>query len=136
MVEVLPAPDHVLALRIAGTLTPEDYDRIIAEVEAKLQRHPRIGVYVDMTNFEDLTAKAAAKDIRYSLSKLGDLKRFPREALVTNKQWLRTLVKILDPLVPYVEARAFEPSEREQALAWVSAIETPDSNRTVHLRSQ
>jgi SpoIIAA-like len=129
MVEVLPAPDYVLALRIAGTLTPEDYDRIIAEVEAKLRRHARIGVYVDMTDFDDLTAKAAAKDIRYGLSKLGDLKRFPREAVVTDKQWLRTIVRILDPLVPYVEVRAFEPSEREQALAWVSAIETSDSDR-------
>ena len=44
MLEVLQSPDRVAAFAICGTLTGGDYDRIVAEVEAKLARHERIGV--------------------------------------------------------------------------------------------
>jgi SpoIIAA-like len=92
------------------------------KIESKLARHERIGVFVDMTGFEDMTAEAAAKDIRYSLGKIGQWKRFPREAIVTDKQWMRTLVRIIDPLLPQIEARTFAPSEREAAMAWAAAV--------------
>jgi hypothetical protein len=122
MIEILPAPDHVFAVKIAGTLTSEDYDRMISEIEAKLARHPRISVYADMSEFKDLTAGAAAKDIRYVLGKIGEWGRFKREAVITDKQWLRVLIKTLDPLVPQVEVRAFALSERDAALDWVAAL--------------
>jgi hypothetical protein len=79
-------------------------------------------VFVDMTGFEDMTAEAAAKDIRYSLGKIGEWKRFPRKAVVTGKQWMRTLIKLMDPVLPQVEARTFAPSERDEALAWASGV--------------
>ena len=78
MLEVLQSPDQVAAIAISGTLTGDDYDRIIAEVEAKLARHERIGALLDLARFEDFTAEAAWRDLRYDLSKLFELKRFPR----------------------------------------------------------
>ncbi len=48
---------------------------------------------------------------------------FPREAVVTDKQWIRAaMVQVVHPLVPQVEARCFAPGERVAALAWVSDI--------------
>ena len=122
MIEFLPAPPHVLAFRIEGTLTAEDYDRLETEVDARLARPGKVGVYCDMTGFADITAAAAGKDLRYSFGKIALWGRFPRNALVTDKQWLRTLVRTLDPLIPGVEARAFDPSEKDAALAWVAAL--------------
>ena len=72
-----------------------------------------------------MTAEAAAKDISYSQEKLGEAERFPRKAVITDKQWMKVLIKKIDPLVPNSEAKAFEPSERDKALAWAS--ETPSS---------
>jgi hypothetical protein len=118
MLEIVSAPDHVAAYRVAGTLSGDDYDRIVADVEAKLARHRKLGVYLDLTGFEDVTFEAGLKDARYSLSKIFQLGRFPREAVVTDKQWIRTLAKVASPLVPGVEVRAFAPSERDQALDW------------------
>ncbi|MGK9169899.1 STAS/SEC14 domain-containing protein [Inquilinus limosus] len=122
MIEILPAPEHVIAMRLAGVLTEADYDRAIAETEAKLQRHDRVGAYVDMTDFDDMTAEAAAKHVSYGRGKLGEAVRFPRKAVVTDKQWLRVLIELLDPLVPTTEARAFNSSERDKAMAWASKI--------------
>jgi hypothetical protein len=125
MIELLPAPDHVVALRLEGTLTGADFDRLVEEIEAKLARHERLGIFADMVGFKDLTAEAAAKDLRYNLGKLGEWRRFPREAVVTDKQWIRTLAKLVDPLVPHVEVRTFAPAERDEALAWAAAA--PDA---------
>lgn len=122
MLEVLQSPDHVAALAVSGTLTGDDYDRIIAEVEAKLARHDRIGVLLDLTRFEDFTAEAAWKDIRYDLSKLFELKRFPREAVISDKQWMRIAAQIADPILPHVEIRVFDPADRQEAMRWASAF--------------
>jgi hypothetical protein len=122
MIEILAAPDHVVALRMAGTITGEDVDHAVGEIEGKLARHERIGVFVDMTGFDDMTAEAAAKDLRYGFGKFSEWSRFPREAVVTDKQWIKTLVKVVDPLVPQVEVRTFAPAERDQALAWASEV--------------
>lgn len=122
MIDFLPAPDHVAAIRVAGTLDGADYDRIIAEVQAKLARHPRIGVLVDLVDFDDISARALWKDARFSLGLLGDLRRFPREAVVSDKQWVQLLARVADPLLPHVQVRAFGSHEREAALAWVSEL--------------
>ena len=122
MLEVLQSPDQVAALAVSGTLTGGDYDRVIAEVEAKLARHERIGVLMDLTLFEDFTAEAAWKDIRYDLSKLFELKRFPRGAVVSSKQWTRMAVGIASSLLPHVELRTFDAGARAEAMRWVSEI--------------
>jgi hypothetical protein len=122
MLEILPSPDTVAAVAVSGTLTGGDYDRIIAEVEAKLARHERIGVLADLTRFEDFTAEAAWKDFRYDLSKLLELKRFPREAIISDKQWMRIAAAIADPILPHVEVRVFDPGDREEAMRWVAAF--------------
>lgn len=122
MMEFLDAPDHVLAARIGGTLTGEDYDRMIAAVEAKLAAHAKIGVFADTTGFSDITGEALVKDFRYNLSKLGQWSRFPRLAMITDKAWLRALAQGLDPLFPQFEVKIFQKGEDAAAIAWASQI--------------
>ena len=125
MIEIYPSPDHVAAFRISGRLTGADYETVSTDVKARLARHQRLGILVDLTDFEDITPEAAWKDIRFSLSLIGDLRRFPREAVISDKQWVRTLAKIADPLLPHVTIRVFGSAERDAALAWVSEVTQP-----------
>jgi hypothetical protein len=122
MIESLQAPDHVLALHIFGKLTGAEMDGLTAEVEAKLARHPRIGIVADLTGLSGMTLEALAKDIRYSIAKIGDWKRFPREAVITDAPLLKLAMKAIDPLVPQVEVRCFEPGERQAAVAWAADL--------------
>ena len=122
MLEQLTAPDHVTALKISGTLNGDDYDCVVADVEARLARHDRIGVLLDLTDFEDFTFEAGLKDLRYDLSKLFHLRRFPREAIISDRQWMRLAAQIADPLIPHVEIRVFASDARAAALAWVSDL--------------
>ena len=120
MLEILPSPDHVAAFAVSGTLTGADYDQIVADVEGKLARHERIGVLMDLTRFKDLTAAAAWKDFRYDLSKLFELKRFPREAVISDQRWMRIAAETASPIIPYVEIQVFDPDARKEAMQWVA----------------
>ncbi len=122
MLDILDAPDHVAAYRISGKLTADDFDRVVEHLEAKLARHERVGVVVDMTGFHDLTLEAAGKDLRYGFSKIAQLKRFPRKALITDKQWVRAVVGAAGAIVPFVEVRTFESEESAAAIAWAADI--------------
>ena len=122
MLEVLPSPDHVVAVRMPRVMQLDDYRKVIAEVEAKLARHPKIGVLIDLTAFTDATLEAMGEDLRYSFGKIFELGRFPREAVITRKRWIQGLCKIASPLLPGVEVRSFTPEEADAAMAWVSDL--------------
>ena len=123
MLTILPAPDHVGAYRLTETLTATDLDRIMADIDAKLMRHEKIGILADMTGFTDMTLAAAWKDARYSLGKLWELQRFPREAVITDRGWLTAFVDLLNPAIPFVTIRTFKPEDYETALIWAGDIE-------------
>lgn len=122
MMELLSSPDHVVAVRISGSMTGDDFDQVAAAVEAALKRHKRIGALVDLRDFQDATLEAAIKDTRYDLSKLFQLNRFPREAVVSDKHWMHTFARIASPLVPFMEIRAFHGDAFDAAMTWVADI--------------
>jgi hypothetical protein len=122
MIEMLPAPDHVCAYRFSGTLTEEDVDRVIADIDARLARHEKLGIVADLTGFEDVSVRAGLKDLRYSFGKILEWNRFPREAIITDRHWLKTFASMAGPLLPFVALRAFGPEESEAAFAWAADI--------------
>ena len=123
MSDILPSPSHVGAYRFSGTLDGADYDRCIADIEARLRLHERVGLYCDMTGFTGLTPEALAKDLRYALDKFGEYRRFARGAIVTDKRWLAGISEFAGRFFPNTEIRAFEPEDHDAALAWASQIE-------------
>lgn len=80
MIEIIPAPDHVAAFCISGTLKSDDYDEMIPHIEEKLGDHEEIGIFVDMEGFEDMTVEAMRRDVKYGIDKLDELHRFGRAA--------------------------------------------------------
>ena len=122
MIEIIPAPDHVAAFRISGTLEASDYDKMIPDIEEALKDHKEIGVFVDMEGFEDMTGEAIQRDVKYGIDKLGELRRFRRAAVTTDKQWIKAATEMATSLFPQIEARVFPIEEKEAALEWVSDL--------------
>lgn len=120
MIEVLPAPAHVAAFRITGTLTVGDYDRCITEVEARLEAHERMALFCDLTGMRRIALAALARDLRFALELCGQSRRFARSALVTERAWLARLTRFAARFFPRTEVRVFAPAERAIALAWAS----------------
>ncbi|HEY5804770.1 MAG TPA: STAS/SEC14 domain-containing protein [Lysobacter sp.] len=122
MIEMLPSPSHVAAFHFSGTLDGDDYDRCIADIEARLAQHQRIGIFCDLTGFTGLTAQAMGKDLRYALGKFGEYRRFARGAIITDKHWLARISEFSGHFFPHTEIRSFDPDEREAALLWASDV--------------
>lgn len=123
MIEILPGPSHLAAYRFTGTLTAEDYDRCIEDLEARLAQHRRIGIYCDLRGFTGITPAAIARDLRYALGKVGEYDRFARGAIVTGKQWLASVTGLAARFFPKTQIRSFD--EADAALAWATAVD-PD----------
>ncbi len=123
MITFLPAPDHVVAIKLSGTIAPADIASVAADLEDRLARHEKVSILADLTAFDDMTLAAAWKDARYGFGKLWELKRFPKEAIVVEEGWLGRSARLFAPIIPFVEIRTFAPAEREAALAWAADIE-------------
>lgn len=115
MIEILASLPHVAAYRFTGQLTGEDYDACIADLETRLARFPRIAVLSDLSDLQGMSLEAVGKDLRYAASKLGELKRFARAALVTDKRWLVAATGLAAHLLPRTEVRTFAQDEQAQA---------------------
>jgi SpoIIAA-like len=122
MIERLAAPDHVLALRVAGKLTAEDVGIAKSALDPMLKQHDRIGFMVDLVDFSDATAEAIAEDLRYEFSLLGKTRQFARCALVTDKEWLGAVTGFWAKLLPDLEMRTFGAGQRDQAVQWAADL--------------
>ena len=119
MIETLTAPDHVLALRVTGRIDEADIATAIDLLEAKLAQHERIAFFAEI-EVAGMTPGAFARDVRYGLAKLRELRRFPRAAVVTSQEWVRWATRIEGAVLPQIEMRVFPPAEREEAFAWAA----------------
>jgi len=120
MVELLPSIDHVAAFRLSGVLTEEDMDKIIAELESKLKGEGKVSVYSDLTELGDITGEALTKRVRYGFSKLAELNRFDRMAVISDKFWIRAVAGWTSRLFPQIEVKVFGSKDRQKAAEWVS----------------
>lgn len=118
MIEPIPfEADHVFAVRVSGRVEDAEFDALADDVERRLQRHPKLSVYVELEHFEGMSAHALLKDLRLGF---GHLDRFDREAVVTDAGWARTLAKVAGPLVPGVEVKVFDEDQKDAAQRWVA----------------
>jgi hypothetical protein len=131
MLEVIQVPGPVVAFQASGTLSGEDYDLMTAELDRQLSLHEKIGVYADMSQFTGFSLPAIAKDLLYTLGKLGELHCFERVSVITNNTWLRVWVQLFWLLVPSSTVRICAPLESDDALAWTSAIESEPPRRAL-----
>jgi hypothetical protein len=119
VLEVLPAPEHVVALRVSGRVDKDDIERGIAAVEAALAQQGRIALYAEVT-MSGMTPDAFTRDLGYGIGKLRELHRFARAAVVTEQEWVGRIARVQGRILPQIEVRTFAPAERDEALAWAS----------------
>ncbi|WP_262273500.1 SpoIIAA family protein [Microvirga yunnanensis] len=119
MLEVLPSPDHVVAMRVSGRVEKVDIERSIAAVEDALARQDRIALYIEIA-MSGMTSGAFARDLGYGLRHLRELRLFARMAVVTEQEWVRRIVQVQGRILPQIEIRILSDSERDEALGWVA----------------
>ena len=125
MHKVEKSPHDVVALRLSGIVTEDDIKAIELLFTEKLKGDRRFGLFVDMSEMQDMTSKAIAEDLRFEMGMIGKFARFPKMAVVSDKQWVASLMKFFNPLIPAVDAKVFATDAREEAMAFASDLPAP-----------
>lgn len=118
MIAFLPSPkENIVALKISGTLTKEDYLSIIPTLEAKMKQFGKIRFYAEVENLGMPTLSALWEDIKFDYKHYRD---FSHVAVVGEPDWMASLTKLTAPLVP-AEVRVFGNEEKSTAMQWLAS---------------
>lgn len=119
MLEILSAPDTVVAMRATGRIDEQDIEHAIQAVDAALARQDRVALYAEI-DVAGMTPGAFARDVRYGLGRLRELHRFPRAAVVTRQDWVHWIARAEQAVLPGIEVKVFQPEEKDAAMVWIS----------------
>lgn len=128
MFEQLPAPDHLIAMRLSGKITGEDIKSYKRILEDKLEKHDRISVCVDFTGLTDMNADALVEGMKADLELFSHIGQFSRCAFVSDKEWPQAMIRFMDPVFPTFEMKMFTPERSDEAIKW--AAELPEAPKT------
>ena len=116
LIEGLPAP--AVGLRVGGTVTREDYERVLLPAVAAMREgHEKIRLlYVLGDDFDGYSAGAIWED-----AKLGahSLTAWERIAVVTDVGWIRHLMAAFGWMIPG-EIRVVGMDGEDEARAWIT----------------
>lgn len=107
-------PD-LLAYRIGGKITAEEYNKVRQELEQAIAQHGPLRMLVEIGDLRMPELGAVWEDLKFAAKHTGDFKRF---AVVGNKDWEKWFVTIVGSLIP-VDAKYFELAEVDDAWYWV-----------------
>ncbi len=116
--------EFFLKIGVKGTLTHEDYEKMIPMVENAIVgvKDPKIKVLVDAREFDGWDMKAAWDDFKFGLK---HNKEFTKLAFVGNKKWEAYSIKISNWFMSG-EMKYFE--ELDDAIAWLNQKEEDIKN--------
>lgn len=113
--------NNLIELAVEGRLTEADFDGAIAQMKADIAKHGKLRLLEELRSFEGMDPIALWKDARFGLTHVGD---FTHVAVVAEAEWVRTISAAANNILS-AKVRAFEPSQIEEARAWL--LTAPDS---------
>lgn len=123
-------PTEPVILRLHGLVSSEDVDHAIDAVEAAIASGPAIGLVVDMSDLDDASVGALARDARFELSMLGRLDRFARLAIVGAPAWINAMAGVAGGVIPGVRVRSFDQGEIALATSWAKERTSDEATTT------
>lgn len=117
MYEILPqSQDDVLGVRVSGTLTEADYDRLIPFLEARVREHGPLRVLVLMEDWHGWDSIGALWEDAKMDARLNE--HVERIAMVGDEEWERWMSKLSRPFAEG-QLRYFDAADLDAAWTWV-----------------
>lgn len=113
------ARDDVVALTVSERLTGADVDALLAMLDDRLARFPKVHVFVEARAVGSVDVRGLAGHVSGALPLLGRLGQFGRVAVVADQAWVRAITRAKSAILPFVSFRVFEPHRSAEALGWV-----------------
>jgi hypothetical protein len=111
------AGGKILAIKLTGKLTKEDYEHFVPKVESLIKEHGTLRILVQMHDFQGWAGGALWQDIKFDLKNFRHIERL---ALVGEKSWEHGMAVFCKPFTT-ATIRYFDRSAVAQAEAWIRA---------------
>ncbi len=110
---------NVVGFEFTSDVTKEDYDNVVLPAIQKLvAQYDELNViFLIHTDIENFTAGAWMQDAYLGLK---NITKWRRMALISDSAFVHTTTPVLSLMVPG-EFKAYKESEKDAAIAWVSA---------------
>jgi hypothetical protein len=131
MLEIVPSPPGVIAMRFSGSFDHDDVEKARAFFEQPFATGEKINLFIEVDSFTGMDLKELPRYIASAAPFLTRLEHLGRVAIVSDATWLRSLAKVESALLPHVHYETFVSAEREQALAWVEGRSLLPHGRTM-----
>lgn len=118
--ELLEAPDNILAIRISHKITGNLLETIMDRLEQIMAGHEKVHVFVEAQTIDSIELSGFPAYVSRALPLFRKLRRFDRVAVVADQRWIRTGSRIESAMLPFISYRVFTPAERDAAFAWVT----------------
>ena len=115
MIEIREQPDFV-EFEVSGTLTGDDYDRLVPELERLAAERGPLQMYIELHDFDGWMPAGLLKDLRFDAKHQGDMERI---AVVGETRWEEWATRLSQPFLK-ADMRFFSLGEAEAARRWAA----------------
>jgi hypothetical protein len=106
-----------IGFKVSGKISAEDYDELMPVVDKAIEEGGQINMLVLVDDFEGVSEfEAAVKDFNFGTH---EYKCVERCAFVSDKNWFKWVVKIMDPFTRRTKEKYFELDQLAEAWDWV-----------------
>ncbi len=120
MIELLESPKHLVAMKISGSITAEDIDKAYKATEDTLKENERVSFFAEIEDSMSITVEGLLKDLWEALGHIGQMSKYYRAAVVTEKGWIGAAARLEGLVFSNIDVRVFSPNERMKAFDWAS----------------
>ena len=117
MFEVMSeSTETCIGIKVSEKVSGKDYEVMLSKVDEAIERHSKINMLLLIQDFQGPADLDAAKaDFKFGT---GQYRQVERCAFVSDKNWHKWVVKLMDPFTRRTKEEFFEPSQLEEAWAW------------------
>lgn len=120
MLEIIPFEEkNIIGLRLEGSIDSDGLERAFEKFREAFEGNDKIRVYIEVEGIGWESTEAFFRNMKMKLDVLGEIGKFEREAVVSDRGWLEIATKIGDVLLPGIDVRHFPVADRERALEWI-----------------
>jgi MFS superfamily sulfate permease-like transporter len=105
----------ILIVHVSGRLVKADYEGFVPEFERLVQKHGKLRLLFDMTDFHGWDAGAAWQDLKLGLAHFADIERL---AMVGETKWQHGLATFSKPFTR-AKVRYFDHADAIKAQEWL-----------------
>jgi len=111
--------DNAVAFTVSGKITQQEMHLVLEAAREKVVSHGSIVILERIESFEGIEVAAIVEEFKYLLD-VG-FSNISKVAIVTDKKWVKHIVRIEDKLFGNIDIKCFHNEEQPQAIEFLSS---------------